>query len=167
MERRVQSAPNRSRCRLYYLVMTDDDKLIDDADNVDEDELDRRIRELGLDESPSLEKARQEADKIDDDFEARLKSLEDRAKSQKLVRDNKEREVQRKQNSERDSARGLGIGLSIAYTIIGMPILGLIIGYILDGGNTSQTYKSIGVLAGAVLGIVMTFVILARANRQP
>jgi len=146
--------------------MTDDDKLIDDAGNVDEDQLDRRIRELGLDESPSIEKARQEADKIDDDFEARLKSLEDRAKSQKLVRDNKEREVQRKQNAERDSARGLGIGLSIAYTIIGMPILGLIIGYILDGGNTSQTYKSIGVLAGAVLGIVMTFVILARANRQ-
>lgn len=146
--------------------MTDDDKLIDDTGNVDEDELDRRIRELGLDDSPGIEKAKQEADKIDDDFEARLKTLEDRAKSQKLVRENKEREVQRKQNAERDSARGLGIGLSIAYTIIGMPILGLIIGYILDGGNASQTYKSIGVLAGAVLGIVMTFVILARANRQ-
>jgi F0F1-type ATP synthase assembly protein I len=147
--------------------MTDDDKLIDEGGNVDEDELDRRIRELGLDDSPSIEQARQATDKIDDDFEARLKSLEERAKSQKLIRDNKEREVVRKQNAERDSARGLGIGLSIAYTIIGLPVLGLIIGYILDGGNASQTYKSIGVLAGAALGIVMTFVILAKANRQP
>jgi len=146
--------------------MTDDDKLIDDQSNVDEDELDRRIRELGLEESPS-EQARAEGDKIDDEFESRLKALEDKAQAHRQVRNNQKREAERKQTSDRESARGLGVGLSIAYTIIGMPIVGLIIGWILDRGTESQTYKGLGVVVGMVLGIAAGLAILAKSNRQP
>lgn len=146
--------------------MTDNDKFID------EDDLDRRIRELGLDAdgdeiSAEVESAKAKGDKIDDEFASRLKALEDRAHAQKQIRENKKREENRRMESDRDSARGLGVGLSIAYTLIGLPLLGLAIGWYLDSGSGGQTYKGIGAVAGTALGIVMTVILLSRADRQP
>lgn len=146
--------------------MTDDDKLIDSQGNVDEDELDRRIREMGLDEAPSIREAKQKGDAIDDEFAERLRALEEKARTHKLIRDDQKLEMQRKQESDRDSARGLGIGLSIAYTLIGCPILGLIIGFFLDG-PAGMTYKNWGVGLGSLLGIALTFTLVSRANRKP
>ncbi len=146
--------------------MTDDDKLIDAAGNVDEEELERRIREMGLDQTPSIEQAKQEAAKIDDEFSERLKKLEDKARQQRLIRDNQARDTSRKQESDSQSAKGLGVGLSIAYTIIGMPLLGVAIGWAIDTRLGTQTYRSIGVLLGSVLGIVGAVVLLSRVNRN-
>lgn len=145
--------------------MTDDDKLIDKEGNVDEEELDRRIRELGLDASPT-DNAKAEADKIDDEFAARLQALEDKARKQKLIRENTARETQRRQNSDASGTRGLGIGLSVAYTIIGMPLFGVAVGWFLDERSGTLIYRNLGVLIGSVLGIVGAIVILSRANRQ-
>lgn len=144
--------------------MTDDDNLIDKEGNVDEDELDRRIRELGLDQTPSIDKAREEAAKIDEEFGERLKALEEKAKSVKEVRDNQNREKTRKLESDRETAKGLGLGLSIAYTIIGLPILGAVIGWFLDSRMGGQTFTSLGVLIGSVLGIVAAVFMISRAN---
>ena len=144
--------------------MTDDDNLIDKENNVDEDELDRRIRELGLDQTPSIDKAREEAAKIDEEFGERLKALEEKAKTVKEVRDNQNREKTRKLESDRETAKGLGLGLSIAYTIIGLPILGAVIGWFLDSRMGGQTFTSLGVLIGSVLGIVAAVFMISRAN---
>lgn len=144
--------------------MTDDDNLIDKESNVDEDELDRRIRELGLDQTPSIGKAREEATKIDEEFGERLKALEEKAKTVKEVRDNQNREKARKLESDRETAKGLGLGLSIAYTIIGLPILGAVIGWFLDSRMGGQTFTSLGVLIGSVLGIVAAVFMISRAN---
>lgn len=144
--------------------MTDDNNLIDKENNVDEDELDRRIRELGLDQTPSIDKAREEAAKIDEEFGERLKALEEKAKAVKEVRDNQNREKTRKLESDRETAKGLGLGLSIAYTIIGLPILGAVIGWFLDSRMGGQTFTSLGVLIGSVLGIVAAVFMISRAN---
>lgn len=144
--------------------MTDDDNLIDKESNVDEDELDRRIRALGLDQTPSIDKAREEAAKIDEEFGERLKALEEKAKTVKEVRDNQNREKARKLESDRETAKGLGLGLSIAYTIIGLPILGAVIGWFLDSRMGGQTFTSLGVLIGSVLGIVAAVFMISRAN---
>ncbi|MCC7230743.1 MAG: hypothetical protein IT203_10150 [Fimbriimonadaceae bacterium] len=144
--------------------MTDDDNLIDKEKNVDEDELDRRIRELGLDQTPSIEKAREEAAKIDEEFGERLKALEEKAKTVKEVRDNQSREKTRRLESDRETAKGLGLGLSIAYTIIGLPILGAVVGWFLDSRVGGQTFTSLGVLLGSVLGIVAAVFMISRAN---
>lgn len=146
-------------------LMSDDDKLIDDKGNVDEDELDRRIRAMGLDSSPVIDNAKKEAAKIDDEFEARLKELEERAKGSHQTRENKKLETNRRMASDRDSAKGLGLGLSIAYTIIGLPLLGVLIGWFMDQRVGGQTFTSIGVLVGSVLGIVGTVFMLSKANR--
>jgi F0F1-type ATP synthase assembly protein I len=145
--------------------MTDDDKLIDDQGNVDEEELERRVRELGLDASP-VEEARDKADKIDDEFAARLDALEEKAKAHRQVRDNQQREEQRRMASDRESAKGLGMGLTVAYTLIGLPLVGVLVGWLLDEPG-SNTYKGIGVVAGVALAIFMTVFLLSRADRQP
>lgn len=147
--------------------MTDDDHLIDKEGNVDEDELDRRIRALGLDETPSIEHAKQEANKIDDEFSARLKALEDRAQQQKEQRENVKREEARKSSSDAQSALGLGIGLSVAYTIIGMPLVGMGIGWFIDYKTGSNSFRTIGAVAGMALGIFAGIAIFNKSNRQP
>ncbi len=168
----------RSRFRMprpiYTKPMTDDDKLIDAQGNVDEDELDRRIRELGIDGdsdgadtlSEQVQAAREKNARLDDEFAGRLNALEERARQQKLLRDNQKREENRKMESSRQSARGLGVGLSIAYTLIGLPLIGVAIGWFLDSRTGGTAYKGIGAVAGTVLGIVMTVLLLSRADRQ-
>lgn len=148
------------------MAMTDDDKLVDSSGNVDEEELDRRIREMGLDQTPSIEKAREEASKIDDEFSERLKKLENKALQHKLIRDNRAKETSRKLRDDAQSAKGLGVGLSVAYTIIGLPLVGVAIGWIIDTRMGTQTYRSIGVLLGSVLGIVGAIALLSRINRN-
>jgi F0F1-type ATP synthase assembly protein I len=145
--------------------MADDDKLIDRDGNVDEEELDRRIRDLGLDESPA-EQAKEKVERIDDDFELRLRQLEDRAAKHRVIREGKKQEETRKRVNDAESAKGLGVGLSLAYTIIGTPIIGIAIGWLIDLQTGTQNYRSIGAIAGMILGIFAAIVIFNKSNRQ-
>ncbi len=144
--------------------MIDDDKPINSEEISDEDELERRIRDLGLDETPAIDRAKQEAAKIDAEFEGRLKDLEHRANQAQSVRKNRSRELERKLSSDRDAARGLGIGISIAYTIIGLPLFGAGVGWLVDNRLGVDFWKGIGVLLGAIAGIMMAFYKINRHN---
>ncbi len=145
--------------------MSDDDKLIDPEGNVDEKELERRIKAMGLDSASTIENAKQEAAKIDAEFEEKLRALEAKAQDRQSIRENQQREIKRKMTGDRDSAKGLGVGLSIAYTIIGLPLVGVVIGWFLDERSGTQVFKGIGVLVGSVLGIVATVIMLSRTNK--
>ncbi|HEY0866571.1 MAG TPA: AtpZ/AtpI family protein [Fimbriimonas sp.] len=62
------------------------------------------------------------------------------------------------------SHRGMAIGLSAGYTLMGPPIAGWFIGMLIDrsvGGNSYQMY---GTLIGAVLGLIGAVFILQRLN---
>ena len=48
--------------------------------------------------------------------------------------------------------KGTATGLQLAYALLGMPLAGLAIGYLLDGAD-GTTWKGILSLAGAVIGI--------------
>jgi len=116
--------------------------------------------------SEQVQAAREKNARLDDEFAGRLNALEERARQQKLLRDNQKREENRKMESSRQSARGLGVGLSIAYTLIGLPLIGVAIGWFLDSRTGGTAYKGIGAVAGTALGIVMTVLLLSRADRQ-
>lgn len=146
--------------------MTDDDKIVDNSGNVDEEELDRRIREMGLDQPSAIDIAKEKTAKIDEEFEGRLRNLEARADKAKSLRQNQTREVNRKLASDREAARGLGIGISIAYTIIGLPLFGAGVGWLVDSRLGVDFWKGIGVLIGAILGIGMAFYMINRRNNQ-
>jgi F0F1-type ATP synthase assembly protein I len=68
----------------------------------------------------------------------------------------------REMKSEAKSARGLGIGLTVAYTIIGLPIAGFLIGLMIDrqvGGTAWQTWLTLSL---TFAGVFLAARILAR-----
>ena len=100
----------------------------------------------------------------DDEFEERLAKLEKKASDAKQVREAKEKETDRRLASERESARGAGVGLQVAYMIMGVPLLFAGIGWLIDRWQGTGVFVGVGTLVGAVLGIVMTIYTLNKTN---
>jgi F0F1-type ATP synthase assembly protein I len=67
--------------------------------------------------------------------------------------------------SDGESARGLGIGLTVAYAIIGTPLLGFGIGYLIDGNSTVKTWSGILGMIGAFAGVGYCVYILNRTQQ--
>lgn len=105
---------------------------------------------------------------LDPDLDAKLRAIEEKAKEARsrkstgLTSEERQREIK----SDREAARGLGVGLSVAYTIIGVPMVGLAIGWFLDKQTDSNVFKAAFVVGGATLGIIMTVVILNREQNK-
>lgn len=111
-------------------------------------------------------KAPELPDEVEDQFDQRMKELEARASKVKAARDNQKAQEVRRERQDRDAARGLGFGLSIAYTIIGLPIFGFGIGWLIDRSTKTDHWKGLFMLAGAVIGIAMAFVMMNRQNKD-
>lgn len=127
-----------------------------------DDSLERGIRDL---EKQAAElKVDSKGDQIDAEFEERMRKLEAKVEESKTVREAQQRESKRQMASDRESARGLGVGLSVAYTIIGLPLFGYGVGYLIDNSTGGEAAKGIAMMIGAVAGIGMAFVILNRHN---
>ena len=94
---------------------------------------------------------------VDADFDRRMTDLEARASAARGVREAKQKQTERELKSDREATRGLGYGLSIAYTIIGLPLFGYGVGYLIDKSMGTEIWKGFAMLAGAVLGIGMAF----------
>lgn len=125
----------------------------------------RRLRELSSDES-AVETARKEAAALDDEFHRRLADLGEKAAKTKETRDRQRREAERIQTFDRETARGTGVGLQIAYMIIGFPMAGLALGWYLDNRLDANAWKPILVMGGAAAGIVLALVTLNRLERK-
>lgn len=125
----------------------------------------RRLRELSADDS-AAEAARREAAALDDEFHRRLEDLGERASKAKDARDRQLREAERDRTFDRETARGTGVGLQIAYMIIGLPMAGLALGWYLDNRLDANAWKPILVMGGAAAGIVMALVTLNRLERK-
>lgn len=88
-----------------------------------------------------------------EDFEHRLSALE--RKTQQIVgqRQVQKKEVERRQKADQQSTQGLGVGLTAAYAILGMPLIGALIGYLIDKSVGSTLFVGILTLIGAIAGI--------------
>ncbi|MEZ0327503.1 MAG: hypothetical protein ACAH95_16515 [Fimbriimonas sp.] len=116
-------------------------------------------------ELEGAKKKRKNGDALfDAEFEQRLGEFHGKVDKMKESRQAQERVTQREQVQNRDSARGLGIGLSIAYTIIGMPLAGAGLGWLLDRALGTQTYVGIGVIVFGALGMFVALFVLGRNN---
>lgn len=109
-----------------------------------------------------VRQAQGEIAEIDDEFHERLRALEQRAEDAHGGYQKKEAEKQRAQRSDGESSRGLGVGLSVAYTILGMPMVGAGIGWFVDKQTGLKVFLGLGTVGGAVLGVVFALVILSR-----
>ncbi|HRF58900.1 MAG TPA: hypothetical protein PLH94_03175 [Fimbriimonadaceae bacterium] len=99
---------------------------------------------------------------IDDEFHDRLKQLEARAEAAHGGYQKKVAEQERVRKGEGESSRGLGVGLSVAYTILGMPMVGAGVGWLVDQQTGMKVFLGLGTVGGAVLGVVFALVILSR-----
>jgi len=102
----------------------------------------------------------------DDEFEARMAALHekvDRIQSARLAANRTER---KRQASDGKAAAGMGMGLSIAYTIIGCPIVGYGIGYLIDMQAGTTTMRSYAAMAGIVIGMGTALFLIKKSNSQ-
>lgn len=138
------------------------DKVREEGDESKLDELERQLFELG-EGVPSATKAQEELNQIEDEFDARMRRLQEKSTAVQQEREAQIKQEQRERASDGKAAKGLGLGLSIAYSIIGMPILGYVIGWAIDGkpGGPNGAWP---VLVGSVLGIVGAVMIMKRAE---
>lgn len=61
---------------------------------------------------------------------------------------------------------GLGVGLSVAYTLVGMSLGGWGIGWLIDRGSGSSIAQGIGTLLGATLGLVAGIYTIIKAQKR-
>lgn len=100
------------------------------------------------------------------DFEDKFAQLEAKMERVKTQREAAQRTEQKKLASSAESSRGLGVGMSIAYTIIGVPLVGIAIGYAFDSSNGGNTGRSVGALLGSIIGVVGAVIMLNRTQQH-
>lgn len=116
--------------------------------------------ELGNANMPDLKPLPQIPD--DPSFDEKLADLERRAIEAKARREEAESRKSKALKKDAESHRGLGVGLTVAYTIIGMPLLGIGIGWLIDVNQGTQAYRGLGALIGSVLGVIGAVIVLQR-----
>ena len=103
---------------------------------------------------------------LDEEFDARFEALHAKVDASRQQRERIKIAAERAQDSDAKAAKGLGIGLTIAYTILGMPLIGYGLGWLLDRELNTLIWKGFGVLLGAVVGVWYALVMLARTNKE-
>jgi len=141
-----------------------------------EEELERRLQAL-LGSGPDLgEVSLPKVSDIppDDEVETKFKAISDRldeAQAKRKLPDVPEWNYKRPKSNRGNSSdpsnyRGLGIGISIGYTLVGCMVLGWGIGWLIDrqsGGNSYQAFMALG---GCIVGIGMAFWLMNRGGSQ-
>jgi len=137
-------------------------KLVDDEESLwelDDEALERRIEEL-----KEGAKAPEVPGFNDPEFEERVRNLEARANASKNQRAEELRVLKKQKASDAEAAQGLGNGLAVAYAIIGVPMLGFGIGWLIDRQNGGSLFGSLGAVLGMIIGMAYAMFIL---NRRP
>ncbi|MCW5943149.1 MAG: hypothetical protein KIS66_13020 [Fimbriimonadaceae bacterium] len=100
------------------------------------------------------------------EMEERLRRFEHRVKKAKSNEAGRALRTEEATKPDVESSRQLGVGLSIAYAIIGMPVVGYGLGYVLDKGNEVKVWTSWTALGGCVLGLVYAVFVLNRESKR-
>jgi F0F1-type ATP synthase assembly protein I len=124
-----------------------------------DEEIDLRRREL-------VEGVETPRPGIDPEFEERLTRVEGATGRARTRQAGREWERKERERRDRESTHGLGVGMSIAYTIIGLPLAGAFVGWLLDRYFGTQLLIGLGMMIGAVGGVAMAFVLLGRTQQK-
>jgi F0F1-type ATP synthase assembly protein I len=139
----------------------------DEHKEPEEDELEKRFREI---EERAAALKQEHAAKADlgDDTHAALEEIERKAAALRATQEKKTTTLSEQRRVDSESSRGLGIGMTVAYIIVGIPLAGAGLGYLIDKALKASIFMGIGTLIGAIIGISMTVVIVNReANKKP
>lgn len=98
-------------------------------------------------------------------LEEKLQDVERRARAARKTKTTRLQPGDSGRQAEFESAQGLGVGVSAAYAILGLPLLGFLIGKAVDGPGSTQ-WQSWLAVAGIGLGIAFALFQLGRHNRR-
>ena len=166
-ERRDETEEEELR-RLSRILGADGDEEFEAKVN-DPEALAKLEEELEAVDSKLAAEASQRKAEMDEEqaaFDRRLQEIEGKAAKVKYQRDQEQKRIEKRRGTEQEDARHLGVGLSIAYVVIGLPLAGALAGYFVDNRIGSTVWKGFGMLIGAGLAVLMAFVIISRSNRD-
>ncbi len=124
--------------------------------DVNLDDADTKLAEiLGNTTAPKLEAP---------DFDDRLNELESKAQQLKERREAQKVQAAKEVKSTQMANDGLGMGMTLMYTVLGLPLLGGIIGMFLDKATGGNAWIVIFGMGGMVLGIGCAVFLLYRKN---
>jgi hypothetical protein len=143
----------------------------DEEEALKELELSRTPQDAVVDDGAPADEPKQKTDDeaLDEQFNA-LRDKISRAGSTKMP-DPPDWSFQRPQipgTEKRDTSGylGIGVGISIAYTMVGATLAGLGIGWLIDRAAGTQIFRYVGTLIGAVVGLAGAIFTVVRAQNK-
>ena len=100
-----------------------------------------------------------------DEFDDKLKELEARAQAMKEKRESIKAQEAKTIKSTQEDSKGLGLGLTIAYAILGVPLFGGLLGFGLTKWTGNGIWTVICGLLGMVGGIGFAAFLISRQNK--
>lgn len=94
------------------------------------------------------------------ELDRKVDDLRTRASESKRRLEVATKKDERTLKSEQEAARGLGFGLQVAYTIIGMPLMGAAIGYGIDSAMNTTVWKGYVSVIFMAIGVGWSIYIL-------
>lgn len=101
-----------------------------------------------------------------DEFDQRLDEISRKANDMKERRDAKIAEEQKETRLTQEANAGLGMGMTIAYTILGVPLLGALVGVALKQATGKEYWMAVMTLAGLVLGVLSAIFLIQKNNKN-
>jgi hypothetical protein len=112
-----------------------------------------------------LDKTR--APKIDtEDFDEKLKALELKAQAMKDKRETIKAQEAKAIRSSQSDTQGLGLGLTIAYAILGVPLFGGLVGYGLTKWTGNGIWTVVFGLGGMIGGVGFAVFLISKQNKE-
>jgi F0F1-type ATP synthase assembly protein I len=108
--------------------------------------------------------AREKMDEVTEEFEDRLKAFEEKAGESARRRRADQAVKEEKFISDGKAAKGIGIGLTAAYAIMGTTMVGLGLGWLADRANGGNFWQGIGTIIGATAGVAFVVHLSNRHN---
>ena len=109
-------------------------------------------------------RAEEEGTAAASDLDAKLRDLEERARQSRRGLERAHAQDEAAKPASVESAQGLGVGLTIAYGIIGTPLAGWLVGMAIDRKPNGPVGAALTVI-GAAAGVVWAIVVLNRTNK--
>jgi F0F1-type ATP synthase assembly protein I len=131
-----------------------------------EDPREIRLRQLEEELEQASAAHREKVTGIQSEFDERMRNLETKLDRVREQREGKRVQEQVRTNIDASASKGLGLGLQIAYTIIGLPLIGALIGYFIDRATGATLWTGLLAVAGMAGGVTLTVMFMGRSSNQ-
>lgn len=103
----------------------------------------------------------------DDDpaFAERLRDLDARAAKMRTAKEAQSTQVKKVERQAKADTASLGTGLAIAYSFLGLPAVGLLLGWLVSRLVYAPVATSLGGFVGILAGCIVAFRLLQQSNK--